>query len=49
MNYVNQFRKMSNKEMREKRHKRLQLQNELTFGQVHVKYAEYSRIYHPKS
>ncbi|WP_371220654.1 Arm DNA-binding domain-containing protein [Orientia tsutsugamushi] len=42
-------RRKINKERREKRHKRLGLQTELTFGQVHEKYAEYSRIYHPKS
>ncbi|SPR08478.1 Arm DNA-binding domain-containing protein [Orientia tsutsugamushi] len=42
-------RRKINKERRKKRHKRLELQNELTFGQVHEKYAEYSRIYHEKS
>ncbi|WP_371218661.1 tyrosine-type recombinase/integrase [Orientia tsutsugamushi] len=42
-------RRKINKERREKRNKRLGLQTELTFGQVHGKYAEYSRIYHPKS
>ncbi|SPR13651.1 integrase arm-type DNA-binding domain-containing protein [Orientia tsutsugamushi] len=42
-------RRKINKERREKRHKRLELQNELTFGQVHEKYAEYSRIYHEKN
>ncbi|KJV93002.1 hypothetical protein OTSUT76_0818 [Orientia tsutsugamushi str. UT76] len=42
-------RRKINKERREKREKRLKLENELTFGQVHVKYTEYSRIYHPKS
>ncbi|KJV75586.1 Arm DNA-binding domain-containing protein [Orientia tsutsugamushi] len=42
-------RRKINKERREKREKRLKLKNELTFGQVHVKYTEYSRIYHPKS
>ncbi|WP_342638726.1 Arm DNA-binding domain-containing protein [Orientia tsutsugamushi] len=42
-------RRKINKERRKKREKRLELQNELTFGQWHEKYAEYSRIYHPKS
>nr|WP_064591478.1 integrase arm-type DNA-binding domain-containing protein [Orientia tsutsugamushi] len=42
-------RRKINKERREKREKRLKLENELTFGKVHEKYAEYSRIYHPKS
>nr|WP_258230816.1 Arm DNA-binding domain-containing protein [Orientia tsutsugamushi] len=42
-------RRKINKERREKREKRLKLENELTFGQVHEKYAEYSRIYYPKS
>ncbi|WP_371218378.1 Arm DNA-binding domain-containing protein [Orientia tsutsugamushi] len=48
INPIDERRKI-NKERREKREKRLQLQNELTFGQVHEKYAEYSRIYHEKS
>nr|WP_231103156.1 hypothetical protein [Orientia tsutsugamushi] len=42
-------RRKINKERRKKRNKRLGLQTELTFGQVHEKYAEYSRIYHEKS
>ncbi|SPM46014.1 integrase [Orientia tsutsugamushi] len=42
-------RRKINKERREKRHKRLGLQTELTFGHMHEKYAEYSRIYHEKS
>ncbi|KJV72719.1 phage integrase family protein [Orientia tsutsugamushi str. UT76] len=39
-------RRKINKERREKREKRLKLKNELTFGQVHVKYTEYSSLYH---
>ncbi|SPR14495.1 tyrosine-type recombinase/integrase [Orientia tsutsugamushi] len=40
-------RRKINKERREKREKRLKLKNELTFGQVHVKYIiEYSSLYH---
>ncbi|WP_269763908.1 hypothetical protein [Orientia tsutsugamushi] len=39
-------RRKINKERREKREKRLKLKNELTFGQMHEKYAEYSSIYH---
>ncbi|KJV73865.1 hypothetical protein OTSUT76_2990 [Orientia tsutsugamushi str. UT76] len=39
-------RRKINKERREKREKRLKLKNELTFGQVHVKYNEYSSLYH---
>ncbi|KJV54001.1 hypothetical protein OTSGILL_0198 [Orientia tsutsugamushi str. Gilliam] len=39
-------RRKVNKERREKREKRLKLKNELTFGQVHVKYTEYSSLYH---
>ncbi|KJV70242.1 putative integrase, partial [Orientia tsutsugamushi str. TA763] len=31
---------------KKKREKRLKLKNELTFGQVHVKYTEYSSLYH---
>ncbi|WP_371222666.1 Arm DNA-binding domain-containing protein [Orientia tsutsugamushi] len=42
-------RRKINREKREKKHKRLELQNELTFGQVHEKDAEYSSIYHAKS
>ncbi|KJV70954.1 Arm DNA-binding domain-containing protein [Orientia tsutsugamushi] len=48
INPMDERRKINN-ERREKREKRLKLENELTFGQVHVKYTEYSRIYHLKS
>ncbi|KJW07579.1 hypothetical protein OTUT144_0364 [Orientia tsutsugamushi str. UT144] len=45
INPMNERQKI-NKERREKREKRLKLKNELTFGQAHVKYTEYSSIYH---
>ncbi|SPR14484.1 hypothetical protein [Orientia tsutsugamushi] len=41
-------RRKINRERKEKREKKLELQNKLTFGQMHEKYAEYSSIYHEK-
>ncbi|WP_342638317.1 hypothetical protein QU600_002033 [Orientia tsutsugamushi] len=35
-------RRKINRERKEKREKKLELQNKLTFGQMHEKYAEYS-------